>query len=379
MTITPMIRRIVLWEPCASPHTHYLFAALARLHPSVSVITCADADLPPERRALGWQVPRSPGMETVIQPSEARTRELASTDPQGSVHILCALRRVPTIMAATGILRGLPAHLLLLHEPRVLEGPGGIVRLLQTWVGEGWHRRHLAGVLAIGRNGPPWFRLAGYRRARIHPFAYFVPEQPAVATDGLPGRLRIGFVGRWIAMKGVPDLIAAMPLLGPDAELHLAGRGVDEPTLRAQAADLGVQADFHGVIPNQDIGRFLSGLDVLVLPSRSMDDGWGVVVSEALMQGVPVVATRQVGASIMLDDPRNGRCVAARDPAGIARAIQDLVRSGATTPAARSERRERSCRQLTAEAGAAHLTAIINHVVAGAPRPHPFYASSGEG
>ncbi len=378
MSLTNTINRVVLWEPCSSPHTHYLFVALAQLYPQIEVITCADAPLPAERRALGWNDPSSPYLTTFVSPDAAIVERVVKTNPERSVHILCSLRRVPLILLATKHIMACSSHVFLLHEPRVLEGPFGILRLVQSWLTESWYRRNLCGILAIGRNGPGWFRLSGYRAERIFPFAYFIPEQNAFILPSAELPLRIGFIGRWISMKGVSDLIAAIAHIPMPTELHLAGRGDDEAALRAQAAAAGVNATFHGVIANSQIGSFLADLDVLVLPSRSMDDGWGVVVSEALMHGIPVVATHQVGASIMLDDPRNGRCVAARSPKNIAVAIIDLASTGAWSPAARTARRARTCLQLTATAGARYLAAIIEHTVSKSPRPLAFYQSEKE-
>lgn len=373
MSLPTAINRVVLWEPCSSPHTHYLFDALAQLYPQIEVITCADAPLPPERRALGWDDPRSSHLTTFVSPDPMTVERVVKDKPERTAHILCALRRVPLILLATKHIMACASHAFLLHEPRVLEGPGGILRLAQSWLTESWYRKNLRCILAIGRHGPGWFRLTGYQAERIFPFAYFIPEQSAVVPPPATLPLRIGFVGRWISMKGVSDLINAIPLIPMASELHLAGRGADEAALRAQAVAAGVYATFHGVVANSQIGDFLAHLDVLVLPSRSMDDGWGVVVSEALMQGIPVVATHQVGASIMLDDPRNGRCVAARSPTAIAAAITDLASTGAWSLAARAARRARTCRQLTAAAGARYLADIIEHAIAKSPRPAAFY------
>ncbi|MDP1045310.1 glycosyltransferase, partial [Klebsiella pneumoniae] len=65
----------------------------------------------------------------------------------------------------------------------------------------------------------------------------------------------------------------------------------------------------HGVLPMSDVNCFFRQVDVLVLASTTADDGWGVVVSEALMCGVAVVATATVGASVVLERSLFGRCV----------------------------------------------------------------------
>jgi glycosyltransferase involved in cell wall biosynthesis len=59
--------------------------------------------------------------------------------------------------------------------------------------------------------------------------------------------------------------------------------------------------------------------DVLVFPSLS--DGFGMVVTEAMAHGLPVVTTDQAGAADLVT-PDNGLVVPAADPVALARALQ---------------------------------------------------------
>ena len=373
-----MIKRIVFWEPMLSPHKCDFFSALTAVAPSIEVVCCAESGVSADRRRMGWRVESDLPFRTIVAPSAALARTLAAEEPDSSLHVFSGVRHVPCIVEGLRSVRRAGARFAIQSEPRVREGWRGEARYLQSWLTEGWLRKDVDFVLAIGANGPPWFRSVGYRQERILPFAYFV-DAPKVnqARTGASGHgavpTVIGFVGRLVAMKGVFDLVDALALLGDGFTLRVAGVGPDEDRFRRYAAQQGVALESAGVIPMDAIGDFMNELDVLVLPSRSKDDGWGVVVSEALMCGTAAIATPCVGASVMLSDNRLGRVASARSAVGIAESVRVLVDSDALTPAARSTRRALACARLSADSGANYLLDILRWSECGGVRPQPFY------
>lgn len=371
------VRRIVFWEPCESPHKSDLFTRLAALAPDIEVICCADTALPQARREQGWSVPEAAGWRTVIAPDARQIAQLVGEARETTLHIFSGIRWVPSIVAGLAEVRRTGARFALLAEPRVREGWRGALRFAQSWFTEGWLRRRAAFVLAIGRNGPLWFRSVGYPADRIFPFAYFVdaPVVPtAVAERPAGAPLRVGYLGRLVQSKGVPDLVAACALLQGRCTLTLAGTGGDRAALEAQASATGVNATFLGAIASDTVPDFLAGVDVLVLASVTTDDGWGVAASEALLAGVPVVVSRQVGASIAIVHPALGRVVDGGAPAQLAAAIEACGTPEMTSAAARGRRRAWSRRVLDATSGARHLLAVLRWSEGAAARPAPFHA-----
>ncbi len=103
--------------------------------------------------------------------------------------------------------------------------------------------------------------------------------------------------GRLRKEKGVDLLVDAMEEVlrrFPQAQLFLLGEGPDEPTLRAQAARLGIgtQVNFLGF--QESPWAYLSNADLFVLPSRL--EGMPNALLEALALGTPAVATDCSGA-----------------------------------------------------------------------------------
>jgi glycosyltransferase involved in cell wall biosynthesis len=373
-------RNLVFWEPTTSPHKAQFFEALARLAPGQSVIECADRDLGVDRASLGWSVNRAQGYRRIVAPDERAIQDIFSGVEGETLHVFSGIRWVPTIVKGLETVRKTGARFAILSEPRVREGWKGQVRVMQSLVTEGWLRRRVEFVLAIGRNGPPWFARVGYASERIFPFAYFVDppryDETLSAVATVPGVLRIGYLGRLVASKGVSDVILAGALLGKArCAIWVAGAGPHEVALRALAAESGVAAAFCGVIPMRSVGSFLSNLDVLVLASRTTDDGWGVVVSEALMCGTTVVATETVGASLVLDPAWLGKVVPAGRPDRIAAAIDELAAAGAFGLEARERRASWARSVLSAAGGARHLLQIIAWSEGRGSRPTDFHRS----
>jgi glycosyltransferase involved in cell wall biosynthesis len=370
--------RIVFWEPCTSPHKSDLFSALVAIAPDIEVICCANNELSIDRQAQGWTVKLTNAFRTIVAPSQAEIDQLVSEQANSTLHIFSGIRWVPSIVAGLKAVKRNRARFAIMSEPRVREGWKGAMRFLHSWLTESWLRRQAEFVLAQGRNGPPWFRSVGYPDDRIFPFAYFVDPPKQLASAGEKPRaadlpVQIGYVGRLVKMKGVFDLIVAVGKLGSSAQLSIVGSGPEEQALKTACAELQLDAKFIGVLPIQEVVGFMRKLDVLVLASTSMDDGWGVVVSEALMCGTAVIATPCVGASVMLDEPLFGRCVPAESPDSIANAVRELQASAAYTAEARSKREVLARSRLSAEGGASHLLEIIRWRLGVGQRPAPFY------
>ncbi len=106
----------------------------------------------------------------------------------------------------------------------------------------------------------------------------------------------IGYAGGLIHAKGVDILIRACKQLTAPWELHLAGTGPAERELRALAEALGVAASIRwiGKLASIEMPNFYRGLDVLVLPSRTMPnwkEQFGRVLVEAMACETPVIGS----------------------------------------------------------------------------------------
>jgi glycosyltransferase involved in cell wall biosynthesis len=141
--------------------------------------------------------------------------------------------------------------------------------------------------------------------------------------------LRVGFVGTLAPHKGCDILIRAFRNLpaGLDATLEVHGNlerfkpFVGE--LRGLAEGDG-RINFAGPFSREDVGRVLSGLDVLVVPSRWYENGPGVIF-EAFAAGIPVVATDLGGMSEFVRPEEDGLLFELENPQDLARQLRRLA------------------------------------------------------
>lgn len=372
------IGELYFWELEPSPHKLPLFCAMKRRPDVGSVFYVADQDLGEARRAQGWAVDRY-GSQTgvIVAPGDDEVERIVRmSDPQ-SIHVFSGMHWWRTVVVGLAAAIRHRRRFGILHEPRVLEGVQGLVRLAHSWLTESRLRRHAEFVLAVGRHGPAWFRLAGFGDRRIFPFAYFLENNAADPSRwSAAARPRVAYVGRLETLKGVDVFLDAIALIRSDVEVHIAGHGSLEGLVRQRVAAGTKTCVFHGVVPIGEMTGFFDRTDILALPSVTRDDGWGAVVSEALFRGVAVVTSDRIGASICATVPGCGRMVRAGDPRALAGAVDDLIACGELGAADREHRRRWAAGHLSAEAGAAYLMAIFDHLYGGAPRPADYIRSS---
>lgn len=145
------------------------------------------------------------------------------------------------------------------------------------------------------------------------------------------------FVGRLVAVKGVSYLLEAMAnMRDQDAILVIVGEGGEGEELKAKAAQLGLasRVRFVGHVAPAETPVFYAAARVLVVPSVTTPrekETWGLVVNEALNQGLPVIASDAVGAAAggLVRDGVNGFVVPEKDPKALAGAIGRLLDDGA--------------------------------------------------
>jgi glycosyltransferase involved in cell wall biosynthesis len=122
-----------------------------------------------------------------------------------------------------------------------------------------------------------------------------------------------------------------------------------------------------GFLPYRTTIQRLSACDLLVLPSNGKE-GWGAVINEALMCGVPVVCSARCGASDLIKYPCQGEIFKTGSPQALANALRSRIAQGKPLPELRDRIREWSgC--IRGESGAEYFLNLLEHVYGELPRP----------
>ena len=152
------------------------------------------------------------------------------------------------------------------------------------------------------------------------------PSRPTPEEAGIPAGAPLALaVGRLIEQKDHATLLRAFALVHaeqPDAHLAILGAGPLESDLRALVDELGL--DGAVTLPGRtEIRDWLGRADVFVHSSRW--EGFGIVLLEAMLAGLPVVATRVSAVPEVVVDGETGFLLQAGDVAGLADAVGRLL------------------------------------------------------
>ena len=147
-----------------------------------------------------------------------------------------------------------------------------------------------------------------------------------------PGQRVIGFVGRLVREKGIPELLEAFAAVQADvADAVLLLIGPDDPDKGDAIPRRGFTASavegrirFAGY--RHDMPELYALMEVFVLPSHR--EGLPQTLMEAAAMGVPAVATNVRGCREVVADGETGLIVPPHDPAALATALRRLLDDG---------------------------------------------------
>jgi glycosyltransferase involved in cell wall biosynthesis len=160
-------------------------------------------------------------------------------------------------------------------------------------------------ILALSKTAESQMERAGFPKEIIFPFGYFINKVNGTKrAEGLTkGPLNLIFFGSMIKRKGVDIAVDAINEINREkarVTLDVYGPGNPDSIIPSGSQFI----TYKGIVPQNQVQQTIARYDVLLLPSRH--DGWGVVVNEALLQGVPVVVSDQVGASCLVQASKSG-------------------------------------------------------------------------
>jgi lipopolysaccharide/colanic/teichoic acid biosynthesis glycosyltransferase len=175
--------------------------------------------------------------------------------------------------------------------------------------------------------------LAPHRqRCEVIPFGLDITPAPAPEAHASVTAVRAKvagpialFVGRLVPYKGVDVFLRALEGIGVAAVI--IGDGPLRGQLEGQAKSLGVgdRTWFLGHVDDDTVAAWYGACDVLVLPSVTRAETFGLVQLEAMARGTPVISTRlPTGVPWVNLDGVSGLTVPPGDPAELREALRRL-------------------------------------------------------
>jgi glycosyltransferase involved in cell wall biosynthesis len=188
------------------------------------------------------------------------------------------------------------------------------------------------------------------------------PSQPALV---------IGYVGRLVEEKGVEILLHAVSKLVGPWSVQILGNGPDRKRLESVAQWLGIapRVTFDQQIPSSHLPHYFSGLDVLVLPSKTRanwKEQFGRVLIEAMACDVITVGARSGAIPEVIGDA--GLTFAEGDVEELQAHLQHLLDDVSIRQGFRQKGRRRVTDHYT-QAAIAHNTVEVYRQILGETEP----------
>jgi len=219
----------------------------------------------------------------------------------------------------TALLLRRPALIATFHASSAADAPYRVSRRLF-----GWLVRRVPSPLAVSEAARACAAHITPRPIDVVPNG-IAPAGPAPDRTAANGG-RIVFVGRNEPRKGLAVLLAAFAALPSDIRLDVVGVTADEVAAGDIPDGIRDRVQLHGRVSEEDRLQILGAADVLCAPSLG-GESFGLVLVEAMVCGVPVVASDITGYRDVVREGC-GVLVAPGDPAALAKALGGVLADG---------------------------------------------------
>lgn len=223
---------------------------------------------------------------------------LGSWDPVARTRLTALLRKEkPDIVICHG------SRALRLLAPAARKAGAKLVGVAHNYWLKHFHLCDAA--IALTPDLAAHLQQAGVKRVHIHtvPNMVRVPSYPPMRRPWTTPPV-IGTMGRMVHKKGFDLFLDALRDMNQPFTAIIAGDGEEAAALRKQAESLGMgqQVTFTGWV--HDRAAFWNSIDLFCLPSRH--EPFGVVLLEAMAEGLPVVSTPSEGPSSIITQEVDG-------------------------------------------------------------------------
>lgn len=140
----------------------------------------------------------------------------------------------------------------------------------------------------------------------------------------LPEKRIVIAVSRFISSKRLDMLIRSGAELGKEVGIYLIGGEPTEEYLQLQQELEADNVHFVGFLKKDRLVEYYRAADLFALPTQT--DVWGLVVNEAMAQGLPVVTTDRCVAGLeLIESGKNGYIIPVDDQQALTEAIQRVL------------------------------------------------------
>ena len=313
--------RIVFWQNILSDHQCDL---IQYVHQRLSCEVYLAYELDDSR---GWQS-CSPNITAVVDSRDEDTfSSLTGFRSYDDIHVFSGFNIYPRCSLAHKILSRTNAKLIVMSEAFEENGIPGLFRSISAHLKYRLLSKRVDRVFAIGAKARDQFLRHGIDSSVIVDFAYYLKpydDSNKHLSTTTQKTYDILFIGQLIKRKNVLFLLnvfLAFYKVYNATTLTIVGCGPLRQSVKAIVARYPhLPIRLIDGLQHEEALSLLSNSSVLVLPSRW--DGWGAVVSEALLVNTPVICSTEVGASSLICKPSRGIVFTSNSSSSLYRALK---------------------------------------------------------
>lgn len=295
----------VFWQNILSIHQSSFIRSLTA---GRRVILVVERETEERRVKDGWAVPDFGDTEIYIAPEDDVVDRLLAIDD--AVHVFTGIGSYAFVHNALRKAIKQKRRIGIISEPFNWLGVKGGLRYIRLALLGKRYGHGIDFILAIGHMGRKCFEKAGFDKQKIFDWGYFTElgnqeMNTVTANGGSATKAKLIFVGRITKDKGILELVRLCKTMEDQFDtLTIIGHGEREEEL-IDLINGSSKYNYLGALPNDETRKNIQVADIAILPSIGKD-GWGAVVNEALLLGVPVITSDYCGASVLLDNKMRG-------------------------------------------------------------------------
>jgi len=232
-------------------------------------------------------------------------------------------------------------YLKIKKIPFILNIDGGIINEKESHLKESIKKYFVSSAtvwLSTGEVGTKYLEHYGANKSKIFTYPFTTIKESELITEildknekmklreklGLEGNKIILTVGQFIYRKGFDILIKACSLIPSDTSIYIVGGNPTKEYIELKDTLQLKNIHFLGFKSKDDILSLYRAADLFVLPTR--EDIWGLVINEAIANGLPVVTTDRCVAGLeLVKNFDNGFIVPVENVEELANKINEII------------------------------------------------------
>ncbi|MBA6263220.1 glycosyltransferase [Colwellia sp. Bg11-12] len=286
--------KFVFWQNILSPHQSDFLSELANVH-DVTLVVMSRIDS--NRIGQNWHATYNENVTIIVSPSLTTICRIINVKDNDILHCFSGFLAYPKLSFALFLSCLYRNNNSVISEAVPLIGFRNKCKLFVRKNLALLCRQRILQVFAIGVNGIKYFQALGFSQDKLSEFGYFV--SPPILNHGVKKPSFIVFVGRLMKIKGInPILEMCKNIRHENIKVKIIGSGPLSPEIKTFVKKHKLEfVELISDIPRVEVMEIIGKAGCLMLPNTG-DEGWGVVVNEALLQGTPVVCSSKTGSCV---------------------------------------------------------------------------------